>query len=64
MSDTKRPADDFWAKFEWEGGIGGAVEYGLDAAEYDLPQEVVDAWDRLVEAYHAFDRYVPEFEGI
>lgn len=44
---TLKPASDFVDKIYWEGGIDGAIDYGLDADEYELPGSVKDAWRQL-----------------
>jgi hypothetical protein len=44
---TLKPAADFISKIYWEGGISGAIDYGLDATEYELPGSVKDAWRQL-----------------
>lgn len=44
---TLKPSSDFISKIQWEGGISGAIDYGLDATEYELPGSVKDAWRQL-----------------
>lgn len=41
-------------KIDWEGGLTGALDYGLDV--HDMPEgdtELCEAWDKLATAYRA-----------
>lgn len=50
MSDAS--LEGFLAKIDWEGGVDGALDYGLKTEGYTLPPEIKAAWDELV-TYHA-----------
>lgn len=62
--------DDIRDKFDWEGGVWGALCWGL-AAE-DLPEQYRDDWRLMVRLYGELDqratafyeRLVPASEGI
>lgn len=61
---TRKPAADFINKIYWEGGIDGAIDYGLDAEEYELPGSVKDAWRQLRAMATAYDTAQEEFAKI
>ena len=52
---------DFVSKIDWEGGIYGALEYGLTPSGYDLPQNVVDAWWEIREVYESMEPLIEDF---
>lgn len=44
----KQTIEDFRDKIDWEGGILEAmIGYGLGTEGYDLPKELVDAWETV-----------------
>jgi hypothetical protein len=43
---------DFTTKIHWEGGIEGALAYGLRPS--DAPLELEEAWGRLADAYESW----------
>lgn len=53
---------DFLAKIDWEGGVYGALDYGLTAADYDLPPLVADKWLELRGLFSEFEELVREFD--
>lgn len=47
---------DLLGKIEWEGGITGALDYGeRDIEEYDVPDDLKDAWADMAECYSDFE---------
>lgn len=56
----KRPAAEFAAKIDHEGGIDDALDYGLKAEEYDLPDNIREAWEFLQALHKIADPYAAE----
>ena len=56
--------DDLMAKIGWEGGIGGALEYGIKADKIpaDAPTGLREAWERLSAAWREVEGLLPEIE--
>lgn len=52
---------DFVDKIDWEGGIYGALEYGLKSRDYDLPKEVEDQWSELRDLFNDMEDLVADF---
>ncbi len=51
------------SKIGWEGGIGGALEYGI--SEDDIPEghgELAAAWADLRAAYNKVEALLPSWE--
>lgn len=47
---------DLLSKIDWEGGITSVLEYGVrDIDEYDVPEELKEAWAEMSEAYADFE---------
>jgi len=63
MADFKPSNDveDFVGKIDWEGGIPSALEYGLRSEDYDLPEDVAEKWDELVDYFSEFETLEGEF---
>lgn len=55
-----RSSDDFWNKVEWEGGIEGAIDYGIPLDEYDIPDELKHLWIVARDALDAIREFEPE----
>lgn len=53
---------DFLAKIDWEGGVYGALDYGLTAADYDLPKDVADKWLEIRELFTDLEELVHDFD--
>lgn len=52
-------------KIEWEGGIYGALEYGITAGDINQGDtELVEAWTSLEEAYRAFEAAAGAVEAL
>lgn len=45
---------DFANKVEWEGGILGALDYGLRSNDLDVNGPLKQAWERLEDAYRIY----------
>jgi len=58
----KGTAQEFANKILWEGGIYGALDYGLDANDYDLPPSVVSAWRDAREGFKQLESFINRFE--
>lgn len=55
MSES-RNIFDLLAKIEWEGGITGILDYGeRDIEDYDIPDELKEAWAEMAERYADFE---------
>lgn len=52
---------DFISKIDWEGGVYGALGYGLRTKEYDLPKHLVDMWNEIRDLYEDIDSLVQEW---
>lgn len=59
MSDLN--IHDFIGKIDWEGGVYGALGYGLRTNEYDLPKHLVDMWNEIRDLYEDIDSLVQEW---
>ena len=47
---------DLLSKIDWEGGITGILEYGeRDIEDYDVPDDLKEAWADMAEAYAEFE---------
>jgi len=47
---------DLLGKIEWEGGISSVLEYGIrDVEDYDLPDELKEAWEEMADCYGEFE---------
>ena len=53
---------DFLGKIDWEGGVYGALAYGLTAADYDLPKYVADKWLEIRELFTDLEELVHDFD--
>jgi len=53
--------EDFVAKIDWEGGIPSALDYGLRSIDYELPEDVAEKWDELVDFFAEFETLEGEF---
>jgi hypothetical protein len=53
---------DFLSKIDYEGGVYGALDYGLTVAEYDLPQNIVDKWKEIGELFTDLEELVRDFD--
>ncbi len=63
VSAGARDLEDFEAKIDWEGGVYGALQYGLRADDFypNLPPRVREAWNDLVIAFDEIDELVDEY---
>jgi hypothetical protein len=59
--EDKYNIHDFISKIDWEGGVYGALEYGLTARDYDLPKHLVDSWNEIRELFEDIDSLVSEW---
>ncbi|MEE9569340.1 MAG: hypothetical protein V3W37_08140 [Candidatus Binatia bacterium] len=52
--------EDFYDKVDWEGGVMGAIEYGLTSNDMppDTPGAVKTAWDRLVRDFKIINEWL------
>lgn len=57
--------EEFFVKIEHEGGIPGALDYGLrtDTEYRDLPKEMVDDWSEVRDAWEEFETLASEFRS-
>lgn len=53
---------DFLSKIDWEGGVYGALDYGLTAGDYDLPKAITDKWNEIRELFEGLSAEVAEFD--
>lgn len=53
---------DFLSKIDWEGGVYGALEYGLTVGDYELPQQIIDKWNEIRDMFNEISDLVNEFE--
>lgn len=53
MADLTK--EDFLNKIAWEGGIDGALSYGLSAMAYNLPTGMKEGWWELEDLYTNFE---------
>lgn len=53
--------EDFVGKIDWEGGVTGALDYGLTTQHYILPEDVAEKWDDLTDAYGEVENLTGEF---
>lgn len=61
MSDEgKWDLADFVQKIDSEGGLDGALSYGLTTVDYDLPKEIKDKWAELQEIHTDFEDVASE----
>lgn len=52
---------DLLAKIEWEGGVYAVLEYGLhNIDDYDVPDELKEAWDDMVSLFGEFEGLVED----
>lgn len=58
-----RPAEDFWNKVEWEGGVLDALDYGLMTYDYDLPVGVHELWSDLRSIYDEMRPVISELDS-
>lgn len=61
MSNSRYNLEDFVGKIDWEGGLTGALEYGLSTDDYELPEDVAEKWDEIVEYFDEFESLSGEF---
>lgn len=59
--ETNEELERFVGKIDYEGGIYGALEYGLTQSGYELPKEVADQWTEIVDAFGEVESMVAEF---
>lgn len=52
---------DFIGKIDWEGGVYGSLEYGLDTRDYELPKHLVDMWNEIRDSFSELDTLVQEW---
>lgn len=60
---------DFLGKIEWEGGVAGALDYGLkkadlEAADRETWPSLAEVWDAACDAYAAFAGPASEVEAL
>lgn len=53
--------EDFEGKIDWEGGVTGALEYGLSSDDYNLPDEVAEKWEEMRDMFSDFETLEGEF---
>lgn len=53
--------EDFIGKVDWEGGVTGALEYGLSSDDYDIPDDVAEKWDEIRDVFSDLDSLIGEF---
>lgn len=66
MSENKQQLmseSDFVAKINWEGGIVGALEYGLKSSDLE-PGELRDAWKELEKAWSKMQEPMDEVQSL
>lgn len=61
MSNGKYNLEDFVGKIDWEGGLTGALDYGLSTDDYDIPEDVAEKWDEITEFFDEFESLSGEF---
>lgn len=54
---------DFIAKIEWEGGVVGALEYGLTSNDVE-PGELQNAWKELEKAWVPMQDAIEEVQSL
>lgn len=68
MTNKYMTVEEFSSKVEWEGGIFGALEYGLHADQLDSEDsastELRKAWADLESAYNELRPFVGMVESI
>lgn len=61
---TKPGKSDFWHKVDWEGGIGGMLEYqGPSLTDWNLPKEFKKRWEALYHLYDGIQDTLNEWES-
>lgn len=61
---TFKPSDDlesFVGKIDWEGGTYSALEYGLSADDYNIPDEVAEKWEEIRDLFSDMESLTGEF---
>jgi len=53
--------EDFEGKIDWEGGVPGALEYGLSSDDYNLPDDVAEKWEEMRDMFSDFETLEGEF---
>ncbi|APC46374.1 hypothetical protein HWB05_gp112 [Streptomyces phage BRock] len=61
MTTGKYNLEDFVGKIDWEGGLVGALEYGLSTDDYDIPEDVAEKWEEIVEYFDEFESLSSDF---
>lgn len=61
MSDGLFTVNDFISKIDWEGGVYGALEYGLTTRDYALPKHIKDKWNEIREQFADLDELVQDW---
>lgn len=62
-ADEKQSAQEFIDTVMAKGGIIEALDYGLGTENYDLPEAVYEAWDKLNGAFAALEELIDDFEA-
>lgn len=60
----EEPSDveEFFTKMDHEGGVSGALDYGLTSSMYpDIPDEMARDWDMVRDSWDEFDANASEF---
>lgn len=53
--------EDFVGKIDWEGGTYSALEYGLSADDYVLPDDVAEKWEEIRDVFSDLESLTGEF---
>jgi Na+/phosphate symporter len=49
---------DLEGKIDWEGGYDEAISYGIKIDDYDVSEELKEAWDNMVSLYGDYEEAV------
>lgn len=63
MIEKPMTESDFISKIDWEGGIIGALEYGLTADDVE-PGSMRDAWRKLDELWAPMEDAIADVQAI
>lgn len=61
MSTNVQTLEDLVAKIDWEGGLDSALSYGVSSEDYELPDDVAEKLDELVDFHEEFETLAAEF---
>lgn len=61
MNTAPQTLEDLVAKIDWEGGLDSALSYGVSSDDYELPDDVAEKLDELVDFHEEFETLEAEF---